>query len=156
MTINSEPTFSLLFAVMYPLWLLTILRQIASPIPVPSYSVRPCSRWKMLKIFSVNFSLNPIPLSLTIMTVYLVSGSVRPNSRLISWYRMNIPVTSTIGGSFSLWNFMALLIKFWNNRFICIFSPTTEGIFSIFSWCKNKFRNWLYKCLSSRFKLWRD
>ena len=42
--INVEPSSSLLVAVIVPRCRSTILRAMASPMPVPSYSLRPCSR----------------------------------------------------------------------------------------------------------------
>ena len=36
--------------------------------PVPSYSVRLCSRWKITKIWSVNCGSNPMPLSAILMS----------------------------------------------------------------------------------------
>ena len=43
----------------------TILLQIASPIPVPGYLSRPCSRWKIRKIRSWCSGAMPMPLSRT-------------------------------------------------------------------------------------------
>src|ERR1043166_4234879 len=43
----------------------TILLQMASPIPVPGYSVPVCSRWKIAKIRSRCSGVIPIPLSRT-------------------------------------------------------------------------------------------
>src|SRR5262249_32816522 len=62
---NVEPWPVLLLAVMSPPWYNTILRVMASPMPVPSYSLRVCNRWKTLKMRSRYFSSNPMPLSAT-------------------------------------------------------------------------------------------
>ena len=46
-----------------PRWRSTILRQVARPMPVPSYSLRLCSRWKIVNIWSLNWLSKPMPLS---------------------------------------------------------------------------------------------
>ena len=46
-----------------PPWRSTIVLQMARPMPVPGYSVRRCSRWKISKIRSLYFASMPMPLS---------------------------------------------------------------------------------------------
>jgi hypothetical protein len=60
---NFAPMPRVLLAVILPLWRSTIFRQIARPMPVPSYSLRPCKRWKIWKMRSRYFSSKPTPLS---------------------------------------------------------------------------------------------
>src|SRR5215213_4396447 len=64
---NLVPSPGVLSAVIVPPCRSTILRQTASPIPVPSYSVRPCRRWKGVKIRSRYLTSKPMPLSSTVM-----------------------------------------------------------------------------------------
>src|SRR3990172_8013227 len=58
-TTNTLPCPGLLLAMMLPPCRSTILWQTARPIPVPSYSLRPCRRCKTPQIRSVYFSSNP-------------------------------------------------------------------------------------------------
>ena len=64
---NVDPSPGVLCAVMVPPWRSAILRQIASPMPVPSYFPRPCSRSNIVKMRSAYFSSKPMPLSATRM-----------------------------------------------------------------------------------------
>jgi hypothetical protein len=64
-TENVVPFPGWLCTAMVAPWRCAILRQIANPIPLPSYSLRPCNRWNGRKIFSVYAGSKPIPLSVT-------------------------------------------------------------------------------------------
>ena len=50
---------------MRPPWRSTIFLQMARPMPVPGYSFRVCSRWKMTKMRSKYSGSMPMPLSCT-------------------------------------------------------------------------------------------
>src|SRR5690606_7764969 len=73
-TVKRLPDPGLLLAVRLPPWRSKILRHIASPIPLPSYTSWVCSRWNGKKIRSRYFSSKPMPLSSTyILTTLLFS-----------------------------------------------------------------------------------
>src|SRR5579862_8504395 len=54
-TVKVDPVPGMLRAVMLPPWCSAMRRQIARPIPVPSYWFRPCNRWNIAKMRSVYF-----------------------------------------------------------------------------------------------------
>ena len=64
-TMNVDPLPGMLLAVILPPCRSTILRHMARPIPVPSYSLLPCRRWKGTNMRSRYCSSKPMPLSST-------------------------------------------------------------------------------------------
>ena len=84
MTINVAPCPGVLLAVVLPLCRLTILRQIASPIP--SHSPRPCKQWRGAKRGPRCVSSKPTPSSSTLALFLLTNTFCRdPDNWLDRW-----------------------------------------------------------------------
>ena len=96
-TSKTLPLPGVLWAVIVPPWRSTILRQMASPMPVPSYTSRGCSRWKMPKIRSRVLLLEPDAVVLDDDAALLLGG--RWPGRRCSRPCTNRPATFTTGGS---------------------------------------------------------
>ena len=83
----------------------------ASPMPVPSYCERGCSRWKMTKIRSAYSASIPIPLSETRNFQHSPSRTAESSAR----------------GAASPRNLIAFPIRFWNTTRSSDASPMTVG-----------------------------
>src|SRR5512146_57921 len=112
-TMNVAPWPVVLVAAMLPPCRSTIFRQIARPMPEPSYCARAWSLSNMRKIFSPCSSLNPIPLSDTV-SVQIPSPEV------------DAPRRTTGGESFRR-NLKALPNRFCSSRRICNASASITG-----------------------------
>ncbi len=88
-----------------------IFRHMASPMPVPGYVARSCSRWKITKIRSAYSALIPMPLSATANSQEEPSGTA---------------VTLIRGGA-SPRNLTALLSRFWKTAVMSGSCAETTG-----------------------------
>ena len=112
--LKAAPSAGLPSAVITPLWFCTIFLQIASPIPVPSYSLLPWRRWKSSNICSAYFCSKPMPLSaMTILQYSSCRGAAPSGSSSALTISAFIFMTGGTPGWWYLIALIKILVKSW-------------------------------------------